>query len=233
MPVNTDFVEKVTVNNFDEGVILQLGGVRSKDTVDGRQRDMYRIKFEGLRQFAGVESKTEEPLVPCRFVMPEQSIAQYIVPMVVIRRGTPAFAARRWHPFAVAYRKASSGAVSKTINDVSGFDSYAERLAPYPFDIPYSIQLLARYETDALLMLLQCLRYVDPRGWVKVKLGEETRTYDAFLEGIDDISELSDVAGRIRGYAMSVRILAEIDTFNDFVSKSVLQVIHRIIRKDS
>ena len=223
----------IDLKDFDRGVITSVGGVLVDITVDDDVRQHYALNCPGLREYPDESNMPQEirPLpffpdnhVPVFFMHPEDVFQAYILPCIIVRRGdlTPAFDRQPWWGF---QRKPTSTArpvrVKVGANTfINGFDSYAEKRNPWPWDIGYEVQALARSRNDSIPLLKCILRAIRP-PWFSVAVLDDQdcrRLYDAGDVTVSDVSELSDIADRTIGWNISFTVRGELDQDDETIS---------------
>jgi len=210
----------VWIRDFDVGMLTSLGGVRPSDP---RAGDHYRVSLPKL--------PLEERDVPIYLVNPEQTLVDYVLPRFVIRRSSWEPALERWHPITEEYRIPGPTSTPITIQNpagptsigpsqgtIDGHTKYEGKVQAWPYDITYEIEVWARAENFAQVMLFHVLRRFQPLGSFMSLVDSlgDTRTYDAFAEGgpvkIDEIVGMTD---RTIAYNYTVRVTGEIDLVDE------------------
>jgi hypothetical protein len=215
----------VSLRDFDQGVVETMGAVPQK-TANG---EYYFLTVPGISPAPGW------PGVPVAFSYGEDVFSQFRQPMLMVRRDDISPAMQRWHPGSLQYRAPATGArpveVHRGTKVMRGYDRYAELQQAVPFDLMYTIQIETRYrgakgsrnETNTLLDYV--LRVYPPycRVVVKDSLGD-VRSYEAFMEGTAPLDEVADVADRMMGMALTLRIEAELDLHDPEVRRAATGV---------
>lgn len=178
---------------------------------DGEPAKVYAVRIDGV---TGPDSY--EGLVPVIMSDPEDAYEEHLLPQIVISRGSITQDRVRWHPGGWEYQVPST-----TADLVPGPGG---RLLPnrverkwwtVPYEISYDVHLRARVRLQADRMLMHVGRFLHPTGQVFLLDSEgEERGYYAFQESIDNLSEIADVADRLHGHTLSLRVEAELD-FNE------------------
>lgn len=166
--------------------------------------------------------------IPCIFNEPEAIYERRVYPSVLLTREDPQINMARWHSVGqLEYIAGVSGtfeAVQLTRNlTVSGYSSVESKIQAMPFDLNYTFTVFARWEHEAIPMLQRVLQRFQPFSRIPVidSLGD-TRTYTTFSDGgWQNQSELVDVADRVKAYAVSVKVEAELD-LNDPIVRSTV-----------
>ena len=145
---------------------------------------------------------------------------------------------QRWHPGLLQYRIASSFGRPTVTNsnpgnpdapDLTGFDAVEELQQAAPYDINYTISILARNRgggtNQANGILRAILRVYQPYCRIQVfdSLGDG-RTYEAFQESISMLDEVPEVVDRVIGFAVTLRVEAELDLNDPETKRTVTQL---------
>jgi len=218
----------VGLRHFDEGVVTTLGAKIDEETSN------YFIEIPEVYGPPGnPQSVSGLPKIPVVFSIPEDVFERYEIPIVVVRRDNIIPAMNRWHPGALQYRTASYSSHPVTYMPGTGYEksgvSKVEQLqTPVPFDISYSITILARTrgtftpgtpKTSATgqknqinRILDYVLRIYQPYCAVILKdSDDEERTYEAFMKSIAPVDSIAEVSGRMLGFSLSLEIWAELN----------------------
>lgn len=239
----------VGLRNFDAGVVVTLGGeVHDSATGKGPHSDYY-IPTALLP----VEGPPGLPGVPIAFTHGEDVYNRYRQPSLVVRRDGIDPAMNRWHPGHKSWKAPAQGArpVAVTFDQgtraettVLGFDRYETKDTGVPFDITYTISILARHRgrgnlppkdvptgftgaqgsprNQANQMLDHVLRRFAPYCQIKVTDSQgDRRLYSAFMEAISHLDEVPEVTERVLGFAVTVRVEAELDLSDPEVQRAV------------
>lgn len=196
----------VTVRDFDRGVVETLGA-----KVIGEQ---YFIT-----ELPEVDAPPGMPGIPVVFAHPEEVFRTQRIPLIEVRRDDINPAIQRWHPGMTTYRVPSYGAKqmpSRLANDTRvGWERYEQAQQSAPFDILYTISIQARqrqFMAAANTILAYVLQIYQPYSAVFVTDSEgDTRSYEAFLDAIAPLDNVPEVAERMIGFALSLRVEAELD----------------------
>lgn len=219
-------VGTVFLEHFDVGVATTIGGELIEVERDGEVVQQYALRVAGV---SGPD--VFQGLVPIIFDSPEDAYQHGWLPHVNIMRSnlTPS-PMNRWQPGGRVYRIAAPGAPMATSSKgVVGPTRVEQKTPAYPFDISYDIHLRGRLRLQADRMLKQVgkrlgfpimygvLYLIDTEG--------DARSYEAFVESIDGLSDIIDITDREIGHTISVRVEGELDfedpvvvrTFSDLV----------------
>jgi hypothetical protein len=216
-PVISPRTGEVFLRNYDQGVVETMAG--------------YVATLGGNRNYYIDIPACNPAQVPVIFLNPEQVYEDKIYPSFVMAR-TGAFPAlQRWHSVGqmeYVFGDSVSGVSTITLPDgssVSGFDQLEMKAQAMPFDLTYDLTCYARYEREAVPMLKHLLRVWQPYSKIKLidSLGQN-RIYNVYNEGdVADLSEIVDVADRVKAYMISIRIEGELDLSDPYVRSTVLQ----------
>lgn len=237
---------QVGIRNFDEGVVQTLGAeIYDIQTGKGFTSNYFIAtdKIQPVRPAPGL------PGIPITFSHPEDIWERYRQPVIVIRRDDISPSMSRWHPGMVTYRTPAEGAnpVEVTLptgNTVQGFDRYEQKQQAVPFDLTYTITILARYRGKGPIppkdtptgfkgaegsprnqvnrILDYCLRIYAPYAQVFVRdsLGDR-RKYSAFMEAVSHLDEVPEITERVLGFALTLRVEAELDLSDPTTHRAV------------
>jgi hypothetical protein len=229
----------VGLRNFDEGIVLTLGAELEETETGKGHTNNYFIGTNVLP----VEPAPGASGIPVVFSHPEDVYMRYRQPLVYIRRDDFSPAMNRWHPKMTEWRVPSQGAnpVSITFDEgtngevtVSGYDSYQRKEMAVPFDITYTINILARHRGKGTLppkgepvgftgatgsprnQVNRVLQYVlerfPPYGQVYVRDSlDDGRLYSSFMESLSSLDEVPEITERVLGFAITVRVEGELD----------------------
>lgn len=215
----------VGLRNFDQGLLETLGAVIIEQN--------YWILASAVLP---VVPPPGSPGIPVVFSHPEDLFERYKLPVISVRRDDISPALQRWHPGMQMYRAPAAGArpVEVSRGDplnptvLSGFDRYEYREQAAPFDITYTISVLARHrgfgpagdtpsgtaspKTQVNALFNYVLRIFAPYTSILLRddLGD-LRSYSAFMEGTSHLDELAQVTERVIGFALTLRVEAELD----------------------
>ena len=181
----------ITLRNFDHGIVHTLGAQQESDN--------YYLRLPSI-------------IDPITVLMaaPEDVFENYILPSVVLRRDTIELDLQRFSGYIIGWHQQISN--TRAI----------EKHAAWPFNITYDIQVFARYKTEALHIFHYIMGRIVPFHYIRVvdSQGNEC-TYDAIVEGFSVLDEIADVADRIAGFSMSLRVIGEIDLTAEFEQATI------------
>lgn len=224
----------VNLRSFDEGVVETLGAKIDEKTQNYflNLAEVQTVGFDPgpCSSFyrGSVDFAPGLPGIPVTFDTPEDVYEKKKIPMILVRRDGVDPAMQRWHPGTLQYRAPARAALrtayqgAATADLLEGSDSVEQIDQAAPFDLVYSIDIQARYRVPANRLLDHVLRTYPPYCEVLVKdsIGD-TRTYEAFMEGVSSLDQVADVADRVLGFSVSLRIEGELDIIDPVVRKTV------------
>jgi hypothetical protein len=204
----------VVLKDYDVGVATTIGSTLINIERDDELVQVYGVEIEGVTgpdEYKG--------LVPVTMADPEDAFQDQFLPQIVISRGaiTPAMA--RWFPGGREYQVAAVGSEQVVGPGGRSMPNRIERKYwTYPFEISYDVHLRAKLRWQADHMLQHVGRYFWAYGQVFLRDSEgEERGYYAFTESYDSLSEITDVADRLQGHTISMRVEAELDFFEPII----------------
>lgn len=221
----------VTLRSFDRGVIETL-----RATV---------VDSEYIIAIPNVNGPPGKSGVPVVFSHPEDIFQTKRLPCVVVQRDSMSPAMGRWHgPVHEQYKTAAVGALLKSVTKVDGtvkqgFDKIETLKQAMPFDLGYTVSIYStgRDAADRLhvsKILDYVLKVYQPYCYVFVKDSlEDPRSYQAYMEGVSMLDEIADVTERYIGFALTLRVEAELDLEEPQVTAAVTSVpkINKILIK--
>lgn len=238
--IQNEILGDVFFRDFDLGMVKTLQG-----QLIGHRYYLPRTLFPSIvpplfSEFTGTDSDigTEMPGIPLS-IGESSEVVRYLVPCVHIKREDPSPALERQHGYRVKYRAPSPGAQESTVTyngqEYTGYTAYQEQEDGIPTDISYTVFCHSAgksAKTNAHLLLKHCMKYFWPRGKVFVDDSEgRTRSYWVHSEGPSDLSSVSDIRDRTIIYALSCRVVAEIDVRDPYEQVPVTSVTRTLQTK--
>ena len=245
----------VGLRNFDEGVVVGLGAeVHEVDTGKGPHSNYYVgtsiLPVEPAPGLPGVPVTFSHPEdIYARYRQPVIVIRRDDIAPAMNRYHpghksyrAPAQTAK---PVVVVLNEGTFGE-----QRLEGFDRYETKDTGVPFDISYSIQIYARHRGKGPLpkkgkptgftgaagsprnqvnsVLDYVLRRYPPYCQVNVEdsLGD-IRKYSAFMEAISHLDEVPEVTERVLGFAVTLRVEAELDLSDPVVQRAATSLTIR------
>lgn len=199
----------VDLRSFDEGVVRTLGS----EIIN----DQYWLKVPG------VDPAPDKPGIMVTFAYPEDTFEKHVLPAIVVRRDDITAAMQRWHADGIIYTVPGTGARPLSVDipgqgTKHGWDRVEQKRQLEPVDIMYTVSILCRHrqgpggrkEANAILMRVLSHYHACASLEVLDDLGDR-RNYEVFREGISMLDDLPEVSGRIIGFAITLRVEAELD----------------------
>lgn len=200
------------LEHFDIGMATTLGAELITQERDGEPAEVYAVLIAGV---TGPDSY--KGLIPVIMSDPEDAFEENLLPQIVISRGAINQDRQRWHPGGWEYQIASPTAESVPGPGGKLVPNRVERKWwTMPYEISYDVHLRARLRRQADIMLMHVGRFFHPTGQVFLRDSkDEERGYYAFQDSIDNLSEIADVADRLHGHTISLRVEGELDFGNE------------------
>jgi hypothetical protein len=222
----------VGLDNYDEGVVVTLGGTLRQMPGQPQGIENYYIDVQDVSPPPG------DPGIPIIFAYPEDTFEKLALPAIVVRRDDIAPDMSRWHPGAQQYRtpaQTSKRAPVSVGGQPTGTlvpDLVEEQAQGEPNDLLYTIVIQARHraglaarrEANAMLRHTMGKYQVYGTVFVKDSLGD-WRSYEAFREGVSMLDDSSEVAGRVIGFAVTIRVVAWLDLVGPTVHRTAREAV--------
>jgi hypothetical protein len=202
----------VTLRDFDRGVAITLRTVIE----DG----LCLLKLPNIDPPPGMSG------IPVYMSSPEEMLAKKKLPCVVIQRDSISPAMARWQGVGhQQYNAPALGALPLQLTApdgsiLTGYNAKEVMGQAMPYDIGYTISIFsfgreAQNRLHANRILDHILRVYTPYSVVYLadSIGD-TRTYQAYMEGVS-------VNDRAIGFAVTLRVEAELDSLDSEVQKTV------------
>lgn len=198
----------VFLEDFDTGVATTMGAELIEVTLDGERVQSYAVRIDGV---TGPDEYNG--LIPVFMSDPEDAYQQNLLPQIVISRGSFSPQNERWHPGGHEYLAPAHGATQLPTADGRTIPSRRERKWwTHPYEISYDIHLRAKLRVAADRMLRHVGRHFWSYGQVHLRDSEgEERGYYAFMESVENLSEIADISDRLQGHTLSLRVEGELD----------------------
>lgn len=194
----------VDYQDWDEAMLRGIGALP-----DSYKNEWY-LPLDGI--FIKVDGR-QEPITRALVVYkrPEPTAITATVPMIAVIRDSIVPAEARLLSPTVQYRLPCEGASMVSAGGDIGWTSYETKDKEQPYDFFYTFECWARYRTVAQMLLLMIMRKFPHRGSVTLLDGiENPRTYAVYQQGVTDLTDVSSLVERIPGYALSLRVEAEL-----------------------
>lgn len=232
----------VRLRDFDQGMVLTLGGVLIDDSPNFN--GYFLTEASGIQDLLPttginpiVQGPDGWPGVPIVFSMPEDKNARYKVPMVLLRRDSISPAMQRWNVGSRQYKQQGGrGAIAKTVNVGStanpnlktGFTTIEEKSQAIPYDILYTIRVVSKFrgQTGQTAHVNALIEHVMKRfqPYCEIIVPDsvgDLRGYWGFSDVVGTSDESFEIADRVLGFDISVRVEAELDLDDPRTSKAV------------
>jgi hypothetical protein len=226
----------VGLRNFDAGVITTM----RPELID------HNYFLTGV---SPVAAPPGSPGIPIVFTHPEDLYERYKLPGIFVRRDDLSPALSRLHPGHRRYRTPARTAkkIQATVGGnpgttgaetVESWDRWEMGEQAMPFDITYTISIMARARgygagqptpdgasspRNQLNQILdRLLRVYQP--WCRVVVEDsigDLRSYHAAMEAISHLDQVAEVTDRVLGFALTLRVEAELD-LNDPVEAAAV-----------
>lgn len=200
---------QVFIEDFDTGIATTIGAELINTERDGELVQSYAVRIEGV---TGPDEY--QGLIPVSMSDPEDVYQYSLMPQIVIARGAITPQANRWFPGGHEYITAAPGAEDVPVPGTNRKipKRVEKKWWTLPYEISYDLHVRAKLRLQANRMLRHIGKFFWVYGQVFVKDSEnEERGYYAFMESIDNLGEISDVADRLQGHTFSLRIEGELD----------------------
>lgn len=214
---------EVHLRDFDRGVVETFGGVIYQDPDPNCEHNGNYF----LTNVPYLKGPPGMPGVPVNFAFPEDLSDVFVYPMVLITREDISPATNRYHPGTQQYRVPAIGslpAVAQWGNKTAtGWNRMADRGAPVPYDISYTIGIYAYRRGDtpganlgvkgqANALLEYVLAWYQPYTAIDVydSVGDR-RVYFATVDSASPMDDVMTVAERTIGWTISMVVEAELD----------------------
>lgn len=233
---------QVFLRNYDQGVIETLGGYIGLMNPDGSPASLSGggsvssslCATTACKKNYFIDIPAAKPSkVPVIFNKPLPTFENKFLPSFLVTRGDATPAMQRWHSIGATQYRVGVGAVTEVVlangQTVSGYEEYEQLVQAMPFDIPYTITAMARYEREAVAMLKKLLSVYKPCSRILVKDSLcSIRSYTVWNEnGFSDISEIIDINDRMKGYSVDIRVEGELDLNDPEINSTALEITQR------
>lgn len=215
---------QVFIEDFDVGLAETIGSELVRIELDGEEAQVYALRVPGVTgpdQYHG--------LIPIFMSDPEAGFAANLLPQIILSRGSIDPDMARWQPGGREYMVPAANATEVTSSSGRKGPSRVE-IKPWswPFTINYDVHLRGATRIQADRMLRAVGKYLWAYGAIHVKDSEgDTREYNAFGEGIQNLSEIADITDRTIGHTLPIRVEAELDFLEPFLAPTTLNLTVR------
>lgn len=225
---------KVFIDDFDLGVVRTLGAFL--DDRSPTDEPSFILPVEGLKKDEQRQTYLEKDVVPVTFGHPEAFMSIWKLPGVFIRREGIEPDLTRYSQELEAFRIPAPNTQmvnGQVLNiDPLGPAELMQRQRAEAYNFIYVIDMIARYRTDANAMLQTILpRYKQHHAIIVRDSQGDLNEYTAFLESIDDLQTVLGVTMKEVGFSLNIRVVGELDLFDNVVRKTVTTIESEIIQK--
>lgn len=194
----------VDYQDWDDAMLRGIGALPDVP------KNQWYLPLEGI--FVKVDGR-QEPITRALVVYkrPEPTQITAVVPMIAVIRDSIVPAEARLLEQTVQYRLPCEGAIRVSAGGEVGWSSYETKDKEQPYDFFYTFECWARYRAVAQMLLLMVMKKFPHRGAVTIIDSiDNPRTYAVYQQGVTDLTDVSSMVERIPGYALSVRVEAEL-----------------------
>jgi hypothetical protein len=224
----------VTIEDFDLGVVRTLGAY-----VDPRgplEEASFILPVKGLKEDAQRLDGMEDAVVPVTFANSEAYMNIWKLPGVFIHRDAIEPDMTRYSQELEGFRipapntKLVDGSVASV--DPLGPAEVMSRVRAEAYNITYTIDMIARYRTDANALLRTILpRYKQQKAVIVQDSKGDFNEYTAFLESIDQLDEVLGVTLKHHGWSLTIRVIAELDLAENDIRPTATSIQPIVIPK--
>ena len=221
----------VDLYDYDEGVVVTLGATKRQAPGEPDGHVNYYIDIQDVAAPPG------QPGIPVVFAYPEDTFEKLVLPTFIVRRDDISADMQRWHPGAEQYRAPAKTSRSSPVSVGGQAVSFVPDIVEIqrqgePNDLMYSIIMQTRHragvnakrEANAMLRYVMGKFQVYGSTYVRDSVGD-WRTYETFREGISIIDDLPEVAGRVIGFAVTIRVEAELDLIGPIERRTARETV--------
>lgn len=206
---------QVFIEDFDIGLAETIGCELVPIELDGEEAEVYALRVPGVTgpdEYSG--------LIPVYMGEPEDTFSESLLPQIVISRGSIQPAMSRWFGGGHEYMVPAHG--SKEVTSSGGLKGPSRveiKAWTRPFDISYDVHIRARLRAQADRILRDVGRHLWSYGQIRLRDSEgDERGYYAFVDSYENLAEISDIADRLHGHTIPVRVEGELDFLEPFVA---------------
>lgn len=225
---------QVFIEDFDLGVMRTLGAF-----VDPRgpvEEASFILPVKGLKEDAQRLDGMDDAVVPVTFANSEAYMNIWKLPGIFIHRDAIEPDLTRYSQELEGFRipapntKTVDGAVLSI--DPTGPAEVMSRIRAEAYNITYTIDMIARYRTDANALLRTVLpRYKQQKAVIVKDSKGDFNEYTAFLESIDQLDEVLGVTLKHHGWSLTIRVIAELDLAENDIRPTATSIQPIIIPK--
>lgn len=194
----------VDLLDWDEALIRGFGA--QEDLI----KEQYYLPLDGI--FVNLNGRAEPvDRAMVVFKRPEPTQVTAILPMIAVIRDSIVSAEERLLSPVQQFKLPTDGADRVSAGGMLGYTQYDTKDKAHPYDFIYTIECWARYRAVAQMMLQMVMSAYRQRATITVldSIGCE-RTYAAYQQGVNDITEVSSLVDRVPGFSLTVKIEGEL-----------------------
>jgi len=201
---------RVFLEDFDLGIVETMGAYIDPNAPVDEQSFVLRVN--GLKDEGQRVDSFGKSVVPVTFAHPESYMNIWTLPGIFVRRESIEPDLQRYSQELEGFRIPAPQAKFTTIDGMTGPDTVLSRPRPEAYNLYYSIDMLARYQTDANALLRVMLnRYKQHKAILVRDDKGDLNEYTAFLESVDQISEILGVTLKHHGFSLNLKVIGELD----------------------
>lgn len=221
---------QVFIEDFDLGVVKTLGA--SIDPNSSADEASFVLPVPGLKEDGQRVDTQGNILVPVTFAHPESYMNIWTLPGIFIRREAIEPDLLRYSQELEGFRVPAPQAVTTEIDGSVGPNEVLSRVRAEAYNFVYVVDMVARYRTDANALLRTVLPRFKQHKAILVRDSKgDLNEYSSFLESVDQIDEILGVTLKHHGYALTLRVVGELDLSENDLRKTVSQVDLEVVTK--
>lgn len=225
---------QVFIEDFDLGVVRTLGAY-----VDPRaplEEASFILPVKGLKEDAQRIDGLDGTVVPVTFANSEAYMNIWKLPGIFIHRDVIEPDLTRYSQELEAFRAPAPNSQlvdgSVALVDPLGPAEVVSRVRAEAYNITYTIDMIARYRTDANALLRTVLpRYKQQRVVIVQDSKGDYNEYTAFLESIDQLDEVLGVTLKHHGWSLTIRVIAELDLSENDIRPTATSIQPNVVPK--
>jgi hypothetical protein len=191
--------------DFDEAVAHALGALP-----DSTKNEWY-LPLKGIYAVIdGRQTPIERALVA--YKRPEPTQISAALPMISIIRDSVTPAEERILSPVISYRLPCEGAQQVSAGGCTGWTSYEQKDKEQPYDFFYTIECWSRFRTVSQILLQIMMKRFPILGQTLVVVDglNNPRTYAAYQQTVNDLTDVSSLVERVPGYSLAIRVEGEL-----------------------
>jgi hypothetical protein len=194
----------VDLLDWDDAMLRAFGALEDPG------KNQFYLPLNGIFiKIEGRETPIDRALVVYKRPEPTQITAT--LPMIAVIRDSIVPDEVRLLSPVQQYRLPTDGAQAVSANGQVGYTAYDNKDKEEPYNLFYTFECWSRYRTVSQMLLSMVMRAFPLRGNVTITDGiGNPRTYAVFQQGVNDLTDVSSMVERIPGYALSLKVEAEL-----------------------